>query len=86
MEAIIIDVSELAPPEPMVQILMALSHLQATQYLQVNHRREPFPLYEKLREAGWCYTCEQLAAEQFRIFIYHQENKQAFDEMKTACR
>ncbi len=58
MQEVVIDVSELAPPEPMTAILMALAKLKAQHYLKVLHRREPFPLYPKLVAAGWNYHCQ----------------------------
>ncbi|WDE01105.1 DUF2249 domain-containing protein [Thalassomonas actiniarum] len=58
MDEIYLDVSELAPPDPMSKILMALAELQAGQYLRVAHSREPVPLYEKLQPAGWGYSCQ----------------------------
>ncbi|WDE13800.1 DUF2249 domain-containing protein [Thalassomonas haliotis] len=83
MDEIYLDVSELAPPDPMTKILMALAELQAGQYLRVAHSREPVPLYEKLQVAGWGYLCltnssgsksvNQDAANQdtsIRYFIY----------------
>lgn len=83
MDEIYLDVSELAPPDPMTKILMALAELQSGQYLRVAHSREPIPLYEKLQVAGWGYSCQgnsaaaklvnQSAANQdtsIRYFIY----------------
>ncbi|WDE03370.1 DUF2249 domain-containing protein [Thalassomonas viridans] len=78
MDEIYLDVSELAPPDPMTKILMALVELKTGQYLKVAHSREPVPLYEKLREAGWGFVCQPNLAEQdkagnntrIRYFIY----------------
>ena len=53
MEFVAVDVSELAPPEPMTVILTALANLEQGDCLFVTHRRQPFPLYEKLTQAGW---------------------------------
>ena len=76
-----IDVSELEPPEPMSQILKALAQLKQGQCLKVVHRREPFPLYEKLPAAGWHYHVEQLAEQLFHIYIFAQSAQSAFDDM-----
>jgi len=64
-----LDVRELPPPEPMTQILLALSQLIENQTLEVTHRREPFPLYEKLEENGWKYRCEKIKEDHFVIKI-----------------
>jgi len=82
LEKIAIDVSELLPPEPMTQILVTLKGLMPTQYLQVLHRRQPFPLYEALLNNGWKYHCIDCSntSEQplFHIYIVRPEH---FDEL-----
>jgi uncharacterized protein (DUF2249 family) len=65
-----IDVSELEPPEPMERILARLEQLQAGQLLRVRHRREPFPLYPLLEQAGYKYCCIQRGTEAFLIYIW----------------
>ena len=55
---VVLDVSELAAPEPMRAILLQLLDLGDEQYLQVVHRKEPIPLYQKLTEMGFVYYTE----------------------------
>lgn len=78
MQLIEIDVSDLEPPEPMTAILFKLSVLTHEQCLLVKHRRQPFPLYEKLHSAGFLYHCNQIASDNIYLYIYHRENKQKF--------
>ena len=82
MIEITIDVCLLPPPEPMQQILLALSTLSPKQYLKVVHRRQPVPLFEKLADAGWGYHCVQvseIASEDlFHIYIYQLTEKSLF--------
>jgi uncharacterized protein (DUF2249 family) len=49
----VLDVSELVPPEPLERILAALDELGRGEELLVRHRREPFPLYNLLRNMGF---------------------------------
>ena len=70
LDIIPMDVSELEPPEPMEQILARLQQLQAGQLLRVRHRREPFPLYPMLEQAGCEYCCIQSGTEVFLIYIW----------------
>ncbi|EGV31622.1 hypothetical protein ThidrDRAFT_1823 [Thiorhodococcus drewsii AZ1] len=49
----VLDVSRLAPPEPLERVLDALADLPAGRPLWVLHRREPFPLYDLLRRMGY---------------------------------
>lgn len=48
-----LDVCGLEPPEPLEQVLTALSSLQAGQRLRVLIGREPFPLYQILDRNGY---------------------------------
>ena len=83
MEEITLDVSALEPPQPMTEILLAMAQLQKQQYLIVIHRREPFPLFEKLETAGWLYVCMSISVECFHIYIYKQTDQIEFDSIFT---
>ena len=78
MKTIAVNVSTLAPPEPMQVILSSLAALPNGAVLKVNHRREPFPLYERLLANGWLYYCEQVSNESFVIYIAHEQDKTEF--------
>ena len=70
LQPITIDVSDLPPPEPMTEILKALSTLPVNMFLQVMHRREPIPLYEKLPQLGFSHKTISLGDGSFQINIY----------------
>jgi len=70
LDIIPIDVSGLEPPEPLERILARLQQLQAGQLLRVRHRREPFPLYPLLEQAGYKYCCIPSGTETFLIYIW----------------
>ena len=74
-----VDVSELSPPEPMTEILTALSRLNQGDCLLVIHRRQPFPLYEKLLQQGWAYHCQIHNDENISLFIYRQKDLLLFE-------
>lgn len=74
MKLIEVDVRDLEPPEPMSAILSALSTLPRGEGLLVHHSRQPFPLYEKLKEAGWDYLCEQKSEQYFLLTIARQQD------------
>ena len=76
LQLIKLDVSGLPAPEPMTHIIQALTELAEHQILQVHHRREPLPLYEKLTSAGWLYRCQQISEESFVIYIYQAVHHQ----------
>ena len=45
---ILLDVSDLEPPEPLVLTLEAAEQLEPGQYIRMLHRREPCMLYGNL--------------------------------------
>jgi uncharacterized protein (DUF2249 family) len=78
MNALTLDVSLLAPPEPMKQVLSALASLPSNHYVKMIHRREPFPLYQTLSENGWRFFTKQLNDEpRFAIYICREQEYQA---------
>lgn len=80
MELVVVDVQELTPPEPMTVILTALARLQQGSCLLVRHRRQPFPLYEKLVQAGWAYHCQVHDDEKISLFIYRKTEQPLFEQ------
>ncbi|PKI13916.1 DUF2249 domain-containing protein [Colwellia sp. 12G3] len=80
MELVVVNVSELAPPEPMTVILTALARLKLGYCLLVTHRRQPFPLYEKLAQAGWAYHCQVHDDDHISLFIYRQAEQLLFEQ------
>ncbi|MGV2871224.1 DUF2249 domain-containing protein [Colwellia sp. E150_009] len=81
LQFITVDVSELAPPEPMTVILKQLSVLTVQQCLLVKHRKQPFPLYEKLADAGFSYYCVVHTQDAITLYIYHQIAEPLFNQL-----
>ncbi|WP_114326159.1 DUF2249 domain-containing protein [Candidatus Colwellia aromaticivorans] len=75
-----VDVSALAPPEPMTVILTHLARLTAQECLLIKHRRQPFPLYEKLNNAGFSYHCVVHAQDDITLYVFHQKAQTVFNE------
>ena len=83
MKIVEIDISELPAPEPMQVILSSLAELSNESALKVKHRREPFPLYERLLANGWLYHSDKIAEEHVVIHIAHARCKQEFIDFIT---
>ncbi len=66
-----LDVRGLPPPEPFENIMQALQTLPAGETLRVLIHREPFPLYEVLRDTGYVRQTSALADGSFAIQIGH---------------
>ena len=64
-----LDVLGLPPPEPFEHIMRALSSLPSATILQVHIHREPFPLYEVLRDTGYEWQTTPLADGSYSIRI-----------------
>ncbi len=67
-----LDVSLLEPCEPMERILTAIKDLPEGDYLRVIHRREPYPIYPMLEQAGFVWRTESCGPSEFRIFIWRR--------------
>ncbi len=78
LQLVKVDVSGLEPPEPMTVILSHLATLSEGECLQVEHRRQPFPLYEKLAAAGFAYHCVVHSQDKITLYIYHLSAEQTF--------
>ena len=64
-----LDVRGLPPPEPFVNVMQALQTLPAGAALHVQIHREPYPLYDALRGAGYTWRTSALADGDFQIEI-----------------
>ena len=68
-KVIVLDVSNIEPPEPMVAILEKIRELGPADILEVSHHREPIPLYSLLEEAGFTHEIEKLGENSYRLKI-----------------
>ncbi|MDO8989731.1 MAG: DUF2249 domain-containing protein [Sideroxyarcus sp.] len=64
-----LDVCGLPPPEPFERIMHALASLPAESALQVRIHREPYPLYDVLRDNGYAWHTTPLADGSYSIRI-----------------
>lgn len=81
----ILDVSELAPPEPMERILAELESLAAGEYLRVLHRREPWPLFPLLEQRGFRHDMRQRQPPGFAILIWRAADNVAEAAARSTC-
>jgi len=84
MKAVLLNVSELSPPEPMIEILSALANLPKDHYLKIFHSRVPYPLFERLTANNWVYQYQHKNQETMNItlYIYRQEDRQRFNALR----
>lgn len=84
LQFVTVDVSKLEPPEPMTVILKKLSTLTVKECLVIKHRRQPFPLYEKLADAGFSYHCIIKDQNAITLYIYHQSAEPLFSQLLSS--
>ncbi len=73
----LLDVRDLAPPEPLERVLAMLPALGAEQYLRVLLHREPFPLYALLEQSGFAWRARAVHDMTFEIFIWRRTDADA---------
>lgn len=81
----LLDVSGLAPPEPLVAVLDVVFTLNPGEYLRVRHHREPFPLYAILDEHGFDHRTQHGGAVPFEIFIWRRGDEAARAALPTGA-
>lgn len=63
-----LDARALPPPEPLERVLDLLADLPNGDRVVLRHRREPFPLYDMLRQMGYRWTVDGEDGD-YRILI-----------------
>jgi len=74
---VVLDVSELEPPEPLVLTLEAAEQLKPGQYLRMLHRREPCMLYGNLDDNHFKYYQRQGTTSAVEVFIWPENDEEA---------
>ena len=74
---VLLDVSELEPPEPLTLTLEAAEQLQAGQYLRMLHRRDPCMLYGNLDDNHFKYYQRKGTTSAVEVFIWPENDAEA---------
>lgn len=73
----LLDVRDLAPPEPLERVLAALYALADTQYLRARLPREPYLLYPLLQEFGYTWRARVADGAGFELLIWRRDDQAA---------
>ena len=76
-EEILLDVSDMEPPEPLVFTLEAAEQLQPGQYVRMLHRREPCLLYPNLKDNNFSYYQREGLLAAVEVFIWRKDDSAA---------
>ena len=74
---VVLDVSELEPPEPLVLTLEAAEELLPGQYLRMLHRRDPCMLYGNLDDNHFKYYQRKGTSSAVEVFIWQENDDDA---------
>lgn len=77
MDDILIDARALAPPEPLQRVLAALAGRRHGQRIRLLLHREPYPLYDILRQMGLTHSTRQEPDGNYEILIYDAVDSKA---------
>ncbi len=80
---ILLDVSDLEPPEPLTQTLEAAEDLAPGQYLRMLHRRDPCMLYGNLDDNGFKYIQREGETSAVELFIWREDDAEAAAAVKN---
>ncbi len=69
VDEILVDARWLEPPQPMENVLHALTLLRPGQHIRLLLHREPFPLYSILDSRGYCHAATMQADGSYVILI-----------------
>ncbi|MCP5162723.1 MAG: DUF2249 domain-containing protein [Hahellaceae bacterium] len=78
-----LDVSALAPPEPLDRALDALAVLNRGEYLAFLHYREPFPLYQTAAEGGFRHRVLERDDGKFEIRFWYADDDAVTAEFES---
>jgi len=74
---VLLDVSDLEPPEPLVLTLEAAEQLEPGQYIRMLHRREPCMLYGNLDDNHFKYYQRKGETSAVEVFIWRENDAEA---------
>lgn len=77
MEDILVDARGLAPPEPLERVLAALSRRKRNERVRLLLHREPFPLYDILRQMGLAHSTCLRPDGSYEILIHEPADESA---------
>ena len=73
---ILLDVTDLEPPEPLVLTLEAVEQIQPGEYVRMLHRRDPCLLYSKLEENNFQFRQRKGEQSEVELFIWRKGDEE----------
>ena len=76
-DELLLDVSDMDPPDPLVRTLEAAEQLKPGQYLRMLHRRDPCLLYGNLIDNAFKYFQRDGLTTAVEVFIWRENDADA---------
>ena len=83
---LLLDVSELEPPEPLELTLEAADELKPGQYLRMLHRRTPCILFGNLDDNNFKYFQRKGSTTAVEVFIWRENDDKAAKAVELALQ
>ncbi len=83
---VLLDVSDLEPPEPLVLTLEAAEQLEPGQYLRMLHRRDPCMLYGNLEDNHFSYYQRKGTTSAVEVFIWRENDAEAEEAVQLVLQ
>ena len=83
---VLLDVSDLEPPDPLVQTLEAAEQLEPGQYLRMLHRRDPCMLYGNLDDNHFKYHQRKGTTSAVEVFIWSEDDAEAATAVESVLQ
>jgi uncharacterized protein (DUF2249 family) len=81
-EEVVLDVSDLQPPEPLELTLETAEGLKPGQYLRMLHRRDPCMLYANLDNNHFKYFQRKGLTTAVEVFIWREDDTEAAEAVQ----
>ena len=79
----LLDAADMEPPEPLVRAQDLVSELNTGDYIRFRHRREPYMLYDNLKQSGFSFiTCTGNDVA-YEVFIWREGDVEAQSASRT---
>lgn len=85
-DELLLDVSDLEPPEPLELTLEAAEQLKPGQYLRMLHRRTPCILYGNLDDNNFKYFQRKGSTTAVEVFIWRENDAEAASAVQLALQ
>lgn len=86
VDEVLLDVSGLEPPEPLVLTLEAADGLRPGQYLRMLHRREPCLLFGNLEQRGFAHHLQPGRGAAYEVLIWRHDDERAAAAARRAFK